>query len=41
MGANDSITHVDFMFGTKDLQVIGITQDDQEVVVFKDGNFAI
>jgi aminopeptidase len=39
-GVNESITHVDFMFGTKDLQITGITQDGTEVIVFKDGNFA-
>lgn len=41
MGVNNSITHVDFMFGTKDLQIIGITKNDKEVVVFKNGNFAL
>lgn len=39
-GMNDSITHVDFMFGTKDLEIIGITHDGREIMVFKDGNFA-
>lgn len=40
LGVNDSISHVDFMFGTADLQIIGITEDGKEVPVFKDGNFA-
>ncbi len=39
-GLNDSITHVDFMIGTKDLSITGITQDGREVPVFVDGNFA-
>lgn len=39
-GANDSIVHEDFMIGTADLSIIGITHDGREVVVFKDGNFA-
>ena len=40
-GLNDSITHVDFMVGTKDLSIVGITHDGREIPVFKDGNFAI
>lgn len=41
MGLNDSITHVDFMVGTKDLNITGTTHDGREVPVFRDGNFAI
>ena len=40
-GLNDSITHVDFMVGTRDLSIVGITHDGKEVAVFVDGNFAI
>lgn len=40
-GLNDSITHVDFMIGTKDLTIVGTTHDGKEVPVFVDGNFAI
>ena len=40
-GINDSITHEDFMVGTKDLNIIGTTQDGKQVQIFKDGNFAI
>ena len=39
-GLNDSITHVDFMVGTKDLSIVGTTHDGREVPVFVDGNFA-
>ncbi len=39
-GINHSQTHVDFMVGTKDLSIKGITQDGKEVDVFVDGNFA-
>ena len=39
LGGNDSLNHVDFMFGSKDMSIIGETYDGQEVVVFKDGNF--
>ena len=40
-GLNESMIHVDFMIGTKDLEIIGVTQDNKEVCVFKDGNWAI
>lgn len=40
-GINDSMTHEDFMVGTKDLDIVGITQNDEEVIIFKNGNFAI
>ncbi|MBI9011825.1 MAG: aminopeptidase [Clostridiales bacterium] len=39
-GANDSLTHVDFMVGTEDLEIIGIKEDDTEVPIFLNGNFA-
>lgn len=37
--SNVSLTHVDFMIGSKDLDILGITADGKEVQVFKDGNF--
>lgn len=40
-GLNDSITHVDFMIGTKDLSIVGTTPDGREIPVFTDGNFAL
>jgi aminopeptidase len=40
-GLNDSITHVDFMVGTRDLSIVGTTWDGREIPVFRDGNFAI
>ena len=40
-GLNDSITHVDFMVGTKDLSIMGTTHDGKEIPVFVNGNFAI
>ena len=39
-GLNQSINHVDFMVGTADLSIVGVTHDGQEVPVFVDGNFA-
>jgi aminopeptidase len=38
-GANNSMTHNDFMFGDHDMSIVGITQEGNEVVVFKNGNF--
>jgi len=40
-GGNQSMTHVDFMFGTSDMKVVGITQEGQEIVVMENGNFVI
>ena len=37
----ESNTHVDFMVGTADLSIIGITRDGKEVPVFRNGDFAI
>ena len=40
-GYNNSLIHVDFMFGSKDMYIVGVKHDGSEVVVFKDGNFVI
>ncbi len=40
LGLNNSTNHVDFMIGTKDLSIIGITKDNQEIPIFQDGNFS-
>ncbi|MBW9145989.1 aminopeptidase [Clostridium sp. CM027] len=40
LGVNDSFVHEDFMVGTGDLQIIGITADGKEIPIFKSGNFA-
>lgn len=39
LGINDSLVHVDFMFGTADLQIVGTRADGSEVVFFKDGEY--
>ena len=39
-GANDSLVHEDFMIGTADLDIVGITKEGREIQVFKKGNFA-
>ena len=40
-GVNDSIIHVDFMIGSKDLNITGYTRDGKAVQVFKNGNWAL
>ena len=39
-GVNESMIHVDFMIGTEDLSVTGITKDGKEVEIFRNGNWA-
>ena len=39
-GVNDSLTHVDFMIGTADLNITGIKASGEEVPVFRDGVWA-
>ena len=39
-GANNSMTHVDFMFGSRDMHIDGIRKDGTVVPVFRNGNFA-
>ena len=36
---NNSDSHVDFMIGTKDLNIKGITHDNKEIDIFINGNF--
>lgn len=38
-GINDSLTHVDFMIGTKDLSIVAVLENNEQFVIFKDGNF--
>lgn len=40
LGVNDSMIHVDFMIGSKDLCIEGTTYDGKKVQIFKDGNWA-
>lgn len=39
-GVNDSLTHVDFMIGTADLNIEATLEDDSKVMIFKEGVFA-
>ena len=41
VGINDSMIHVDFMIGTRDLSIIGVDKNDKEIQIFKDGTWAI
>ena len=40
-GINDSMIHVDFMIGCKELNITGHTRDGRDVAIFTDGNWAI
>ena len=40
MGLNNCTNHVDFMIGTKDLNIIGTTRDNKEITIFENGNFS-
>ncbi len=40
MGINSSMIHVDFMIGSKDMSIVGVTKDGERVQIFKDGNWA-
>lgn len=39
-GVNDSLTHVDFMIGSSDMDIVGETFDGLEIQIFKSGNWA-
>ena len=41
LGINNSCVHVDFMYGTKDLHVVGVKKDGTRIDIINDGNFAI
>ena len=41
VGINDSMIHVDFMVGTKDLSIVGVDKNGKEIQIFKDGTWAI
>ncbi|MCL1934975.1 MAG: aminopeptidase [Defluviitaleaceae bacterium] len=40
-GLNQSLSHHDFMVGSECLDIIGKTQDGEEVQIFKKGEWAI
>ncbi|WP_246943271.1 aminopeptidase [Bacillus pinisoli] len=39
-GLNESLTHVDFMVGSAEMNIDGITKDGKRVPVFRDGSWA-
>ncbi|MCQ4923399.1 aminopeptidase [Tissierella carlieri] len=39
-GVNNSLTHVDFMIGSKDMNILGETKDGEKIQVFENGNWA-
>ena len=40
-GINQSLIHVDFMFGTSDMTITGIAKDGSETIIMKDGNLIL
>ena len=41
LGVNDSMIHVDFMIGTRDLSITGITESGETIPIFRNGTWAI
>jgi len=40
-GANDSLTHVDFMIGTENMEITGIKENGEKIKIFENGNWVI
>lgn len=40
MGVNDSMIHEDFMIGSEDMNITGITADGKEIAIFRNGDWA-
>jgi aminopeptidase len=41
LGYNNSMSHSDFMFGSENMNIVGITKDGKKVQIFTNGNFVI
>ena len=41
VGINNSMIHVDFMVGTRDLSIVGVDKNGKQIQIFKDGTWAI
>lgn len=39
VGYNKSMNHVDFMFGSNDMEIVGTKHDGEKIQIFKKGNF--
>lgn len=40
LGVNNSMLHVDFMLGSADMSIVGVTAEGERVQIFKNGNWA-
>ena len=40
-GYNHSMIHIDFMFGSSDMEITGLTQSGKKIKIFEKGNFVI
>jgi aminopeptidase len=40
-GANDSLIHEDFMIGSEDMNIVGLTYDGKEIQIFENGNWVV
>ena len=40
LGVNESMIHVDFMIGCKDMDITAKTHDGKSVPIFRNGNWA-
>jgi len=40
-GVNDSLVHVDFMIGSSELDIDGVTKDGEKEAVFRNGAWAL
>lgn len=41
VGINNSMLHVDFMIGTRDLSIVGVDKNGNKIQIFKDGTWAL
>lgn len=41
MGVNESMVHEDFMIGTEDMCIVGVTESGERIKIFENGNWAI
>ena len=39
-GVNDSMIHVDFMIGSRDMDIVGVTKTGERIQIFKNGTWA-
>lgn len=39
-GINDSMIHVDFMIGSRDMSIVGVTKDGKRIQIFENGTWA-